>query len=821
MRQTHELPTFLGETVPVELVAALLEAGLDGNSLLMRCALQRYEPTLHNYYGTLVETTFAPPRPGGEATVRLDFCTASILRLRFSPAAELPEQPTPLLVGRFDSPVALHVEEQDGLLSVSSAALRVVVTPEPWQLAIYDRAGSLLWRSSPVDIAALRRPATQWNPPEQRWIFLHRYAYPLGFADHGDRRQVFASFELRHDEHIYGFGESFGPLDKRGGLQRLWLQEAFSNASPASYKQVPFFMSTRGYGMFVNTANALAVRVGELEHSMASLIVDRTCDLDCFLIAGPTLKEILPRYTAITGVPGLPPLWSFGLWMGRITYSSQQEVEQVARDLREHTIPCDVIHIDTGWFAREWVCDLEFGQRSFPDPAGMLARLREQGFRVCLWQWPNLVLSSPMFAEALAKGFLVRRANGMPYLLPGFEEDAGMIDYSNPAALAWVQEKFQALFRLGVAAIKADFGEGAPPDALYHGVDSAAMHNLFPLLYNQAVFEASEQFFGAGQAVIWARSAWAGSQRYPLHWSGDGVARYEDLACVLRGALSFGLSGFPFYSHDIGGFSGLPDPALYVRWAQLGLFSSHARAHGAPPREPWAYGAEAEAIFRRYDELRYQLLPYIYSEAVECCATSLPMLRALVLEFQDDPTTHVIDDQYLFGRSLLVAPILDERDWRLVYLPVGEWVDYWSKTSLVGGRWMRVDAPLDVLPLYVRAGAVLPYGPPRQHTGERPGELAALEIYAPAASGGYLVRSEDGADRAVTYRRAGPDMLLSVDGPVGPLELRVYGFWASQAVCSGTSLPVLATEWGTKLQLDGGGQRLDLRLCAAKQDADV
>jgi alpha-D-xyloside xylohydrolase len=775
MRQTHELPRFLDDSVPVALVTALLAARLDGQSLLMRCALSRYEPTLHNYYGTLTETTFAPPQPSGEATVRLEFCGDATLRLRFGPGETVSEHPSPMLVGAPDAPVALELEEDDATLTVRSATLRVVVTREPWQLAVYDNTGELIWRSSPVDIDCLRRPAQQWNPPEQRWIFLHRYAYPLGFADHGGRRQAFASFDLRHDERIYGFGESFGRLDKRGTQQRLWLQEAFSNASPASYKQAPFFMSTRGYGMFVHTANAVAFNMGSLEHTTASVLVDQTTELDLYLIYGPSLREILPRYTALTGAPAVPPRWSFGLWMGRITYRSQGEVEAVARALRAHAIPCDVIHIDTGWFAREWVCDLEFGAENFPDPAAMLARLRDQGFRVCLWQWPNLVLSSPMFAEALEQGYLARRANGKPYLFPGFEEDAGIIDYSNPAAVAWVQAKLQRLFALGVAAIKADFGEGAPPDARYAGADSAAMHNLYPLLYNQALFEASERALGRGEALIWARSAWAGSQRYPLHWSGDGVARFEDLACVLRAALGFGLSGFPFYSHDIGGFSGVPSPALYVRWAQLGLFSSHARAHGTPPREPWAYGDAAETIVRNYVNLRYRLLPYIFSEALGCGETSLPMLRALILEFQEDRNAHQIEDQYMFGGSIMVAPILDEREQRAVYLPQGDWVEYWSKELLSGGRWLDVQAPLDRLPLFVRAGAILPLGPLAQTTAACTLDPLTVEIYAPSASGRYVVHPGREDAVRIAYQRNGEQLHVSVDGAPGQVELIVYG----------------------------------------------
>ncbi|MEO0563409.1 MAG: glycoside hydrolase family 31 protein, partial [Chloroflexota bacterium] len=549
-------------------------------------------------------------------------------------------------------------------------------------------------------------------------------------------------------------------------------QEGFSNASPATYKRTPFFMSSRGYGIYFNTANAVRCRVGDLEHTAFSVIVDDTNLTDFYFMYGPTLKEILPRYTAITGKPAVPPKWTFGLWMARISYNRQVQVETVAREMREHRIPCDVMHIDTDWYENDWECDLEFGASKFPDPSGMTATLAEQGFRVSLWQWPNMTVTSSMFTEGYENGYLAKQPNGKPYIFPGFEVDAAYIDYSNPEAVAWVQAKFRKLFDQGIAVIKVDFGEGASPDAVYDSVPSEQMHSLYPLLYNKAIWDVTEEYFGEGNAAVWARSAWAGSQRYPIHWSGDGVARYEDLACVLRAALSFGLSGFPFYSHDIGGFSGISSPELYARWAQFGLFSSHSRAHGMPPREPWAYGEETERIFRQYTELRYRLLPYIYSEAMRCGETSLPMLRALVLEYQDDPNTYTLDDQYLFGPSLLIAPILDESNKRRVYLPDGTWTDYWTKEAVHGGRWVNVEAPVDVMPMWVREGAVLPYGPLIQHTGERPLDELRIEIYQPGAEGSFVIHDEQ--EITIQYRYDGDETLVvDVDHP--NTEIVVYG----------------------------------------------
>jgi len=814
----HQLPSFLGDSLPVELVAELRDVALDGSGVVLTCGTQRFRLLPREMYGTIVETPFEPPTPGKLATVRLDFLTPEIVRVRYAPGPGVPANETPMVVGAFEKPVLPRLGEQAGAVTLESDAVHLIVRREPWRLELCDSAGALIWATRALDLPALRLAEDgglmEWW---ERWQFLVRYAYPLGLSDAPDGPCAFASFELRHDEHVYGFGESFGHLDKRETRRMLWLQEAFGNASPASYKQVPFFMTTRGYGLFVNTSHGMVVHVGELDHTALSIVVEDAAFLDWYLIYGPSLKEILCRYASITGHSPVPPKWTFGLWMSRISYRSQREVEDVARRLREHRIPCDVIHIDTGWFEREWECDFEFSPTRFPDPAGMVRRLGEQGFRVSLWQWPHVFVGSAMYIEAEERGYLVRRRDGRPYTYSGFGADVGLLDYSNPEAVAWVQGKLRRLFDLGVAAIKADFGEGAPEDGVYEGAGSAEMHNLYPLLYSRAIFEATVEGRGEGQGVTWTRAAWAGSQRYPVHWSGDGLARHEDLACVLRSALSVGLSGFPFYSHDIGGFMGIPAAELYVRWAQLGLLSSHARCHGLPPREPWAFGQRAEEIFRRYAELRYRLIPYIYSEAVECARSGQPIVRALVLDYQEDPTTHTIDDQYLFGRDMLVAPILDAGNSRRLYLPQGQWMDYWTGEKLDGGRWIRAVAPLEVVPLYVRAGSIVPFGPLMQHVDERPCDPLTVAIYAPTEGHRYLIHDEDRPDIDIAYRRDGDEMSVRIEGSTGLVELRVHGVIVTGATADGSAIPVQTDDEGVAVLLleDGLGKAVTLQLARA------
>jgi alpha-D-xyloside xylohydrolase len=817
MRTTFEIEPFLGETVPVELVNNVLDCQSAGRSVTLTCELRKVRPLLYNSYGTRYENVFLPLEDAGIATIRLDFCTPEIIRVRFAPGEEVPANTltatgnTPMVVGEFESPVEVDIQEKDQAIELTTAALRVVLQRQPWQMRIFSRNATgpgqevLCTRAHQLP-TTMPRLDFEFDPS---WNFYHRYAYPLGIARRdGEAVQVFDSFDMAHDEHFYGFGESYTHLDHRGRKVDLWIEEAYGNTSAAAYKRIPFFASSRGYGVFINTSFPITAHMGDLTGIAYSLIVHRCLALDYYFIYGPSLKEILPRYTQITGQAGMPPKWTFGHWMSRLTYKSQAEVERVADELRNHRIPTDVIHIDTGWFTEEGNCDLQFDPNRFPDPAVMARRLHEKGFHLSVWQWPNMIIGNSMYEEAKERGFLVKRSDAKVYHQAGYEEDAAVLDYSNPDMVAWLQEKFRDLFRLGIDAIKADFGEGAPVDGLFEKYPSCAMHNLYPLLYNKAIFDVTEEFFGKGEAVVWARSAWAGSQRYPIHWSGDGMAVWADLPCTLRSGLSLGLSGFPFWSHDIGGFVGNATPDLYARWAQLGMFSSHARAHGVPPREPWAYGPQAEEIYRQYAELRYRLLPYIYSQAIEAVSRSLPVLRALVIEFQDDPTVFTIDNQYLFGDSFLVAPIMDETNHRRVYLPMGDWVDYWTKDTVTGGRWLDIEARLEILPIWVRAGAIIPMGPVQQYVDEKPLDPLTLELYVPERQGSCTIYAQDRPPNLIAYTleqdaERGENLVVTMGPTVGTVELVCYGISVQGASINSTPVAVATHGAGQSIRFDG------------------
>jgi alpha-D-xyloside xylohydrolase len=450
------------------------------------------------------------------------------------------------------------------------------------------------------------------------------------------------------------------------------------------------------------------------------------------------------EYTAITGRSPVPPTWSFGLWMSRITYRSEAEVRNVARLLRSYRIPADVLHLDTGWFETDWRSDLQFSSSRFPNPRGVLQDLRSQGFHVSLWQYTYFTPKNPLWREVVERGYHVRDESGR---LPA--EDA-VLDFSNPAAVSWYRGKLGDLLRMGVSAIKADFGENAPAGGLYHsGRSGWYEHNLYPLRYNQTVFDLTRATNGEGEGIIWARSAWAGSQRYPLHWGGDAENTNAAMAATLRAGLSMGLSGFTFWSHDVGGFVNRAPRDLYRRWLAFGALTSHVRTHGAPPREPWEYDDAFTADFRRAMELRYALMPYIVAQARANAAKGHPMLRPLFFDFPGDPGSWTVEDEYLFGADLLVAPLFtDSATARVVYVPPGTWIDYQTGKAYGGARWQEIASGEIPIVLMVRDHAVIPHAAVAQSTSAidwRRLELRVFSTDGAPASGAVALADTPGA----------------------------------------------------------------------------
>lgn len=539
----------------------------------------------------------------------------------------------------------------------------------------------------------------------------------IGFD--GTTAASFESYELTAKEQIYGLGERFDHVARRGKVTDFWNKDAIGTSSRRTYINAPFICSTEKYGIFLNSSSKTQWDIATKEASTLSFVTEEPV-MDYFLITGKTISEVIFNYCSLTGFSLVPPIWSFGLWMSRNSYMNWDIVFDVAENIRLNKIPCDVLHLDTAWFKDDWNCDLRFSEERFYNPKENIEKLNKMGFKVSAWQYNFIPPKEDNinYIEAKEKGYLALDKDNNIFRhtndLPGSWKNDAIIDFSNPQACRWYADQIKNVIETGISAIKTDFGEGIPEDAKFMNISGKRFHNLYSLAYNSVIFNACKDV--SGENIVWARSGTAGSQRYPLHWGGDSQCTFEGLQGTLRGALSIGLSGFVFYSHDIGGFIGRPTPELYIRWAQMGLLSSHSRCHGGGnnnSREPWSFGEEANRIFKKFADLRYSMLPYIITEAHYCANNAVPIMKAMVLEDNDDINTYSIDDQYMFGRSILVAPIIEpmaKSKTRKVYLPKGIWFDYWTKEKIKSsGKWIKVDTDIDTIPIFIKNGSILAY----------------------------------------------------------------------------------------------------------------
>ncbi len=522
------------------------------------------------------------------------------------------------------------------------------------------------------------------------------------------------SFHADHDEAFAGTGERFAKTDLSGSTYELWNHDSQGVNNRFSYKNVPFYISSNLYGMFLHTpAHA---KLSFADHSSRSvLILAEYPLLDIFLICGSNIEEIVYQYRQLTGFPAMPPLWSFGTWMSKMTYFSAGEVKEVCKRLRDEEFPCDVIHLDTGWFETDWICEWKFSSKRFPDPEKFISELKSDGFRLSLWQLPYLSSEAEQYDEAVKKKYIgiVNHEKKQSDYSFGTTKYAGTIDFTNPAAVKWYKGLLRKLLKMGVACIKTDFGEDIHMNAGYHAMEPELLHNLYALLYQQAVFEITREVTGEG--IIWARAGWSGCQRYPLHWGGDAASSWDGMAGSLKGGLHLGLSGFGFWSHDVPGYHGLPDfmnsvidNELYVRWTQFGVFSSHLRYHGTSKREPYNF-PEISAIVRRWLKLRYCLIPYILEQSKEVTRSGYPLLRALIFHHADDRVCWHINDEYYFGDDFIVAPVMNPLNKRDIYLPEGKWIDFFNGKVHTGNQWLKdYSVPLEEMPVWVRYGANIP-----------------------------------------------------------------------------------------------------------------
>ena len=514
-------------------------------------------------------------------------------------------------------------------------------------------------------------------------------------------------------ENVYGLGERFTAFVKNGQVVEN-INKDGGTSSDQVYKAVPFYLTNRGYGVLVNETGHVSFEVAS-EHVSAVQFSQAGESLEYFVILGPTPKEILRRLTALTGRPALPPAWSFGLWLTTSFTTSYDEATCTSfiEGMKQRDLPLHVFHFDCFWMREFDWCDFRWDPAVFPDPEGMLRRLHERGLKVCVWINPYIGQRSPLFAEGAAGGYFIKRTDGSVWQTDQWQPGMAIVDFTNPAACVWYAGQLRRLLAMGVDSFKTDFGERIPTEGIvYHdGSDPVHVHNLYPILYNECVFRLLEEVRGPGEAALFARSTYASGQRFPIHWGGDCQSTLESMAESLRGGLSLSLCGFGFWSHDIGGFEGQPPVHVYKRWLAFGLLSSHSRLHGSTSyRVPWTYDDEACDVLRHFTRLKCSLMPYLFEAAREASREGVPMLRAMMLEFPEDPACASLDRQYMLGSSLLVAPIFSEDGTVEFYLPSGRWTQLLTGSVVEGGRWLREKHDFLSLPIYVRPGTLLPLG---------------------------------------------------------------------------------------------------------------
>lgn len=588
----------------------------------------------------------------------------------------------------------LEVEEQGSLLRVRSGHLSLVIDLENWSMR-YERDGELLTKSGWRDLSYMK---TEWKG----------FAYDRGSEDAYMCQQL----GLSVDELVYGLGERFTPFVKNGQTVEIWNEDG-GTSTDQSYKNIPFYLTNKGYGVFVNHPEKVEFEVATEQVTKVGFSVKGE-SLDYFLINGPTMKEVLKRYTDLTGKPSLPAQWSFGLWLSTsfTTEYDEKTVMSFIDGMFERGIPLSVFHFDCCWMREFHWTDFIWDERVFPDPEGMLRRIKEKGVKICVWINSYIGQESVLFEEGARNGYFLKRPNGDVWQWDMWQPGLAIVDFTNPAAVTWYQQKLEMHLDMGVDCFKTDFGERIPTDAVYYnGADPEKMHNFYTYLYNQAVYEVLERKRGKAEAVLFARSATAGGQKFPVHWGGDCWSDYESMEESLRGGLSLTSSGFGFWSHDIGGFESQSTPDVYKRWAAFGLLSTHSRLHGSTSyRVPWVYDEEAVEVVRFFTRLKLSLLPYLYSSAVETSKTGIPMMRSMMLEFEDDMNCRYLDKQYMLGDNLLVSPIFNEEGIAQYYLPEGTWTNLLTGETAEGGRWRKEHHDYLSIPLWVRENSLIAKG---------------------------------------------------------------------------------------------------------------
>jgi len=572
--------------------------------------------------------------------------------------------------------------------------------------------------------------------------------------------------DLGVDEYIYGLGERFTPFVKNGQSVDIWNEDG-GTSSDIAYKSIPFYISSKGYGVYVDHPECVSYEIATESASRVQFSVAGE-ELNYYVIGGGNGKAAISNYCALTGMPPLPPAWSFGLWLSTsfTTNYDEDTVNSFIDGMKEREIPLSVFHYDCFWMKEyEW-CNFAWDPEMFPEPKAMLSRLHDKGLRVCVWINPYIGQKSPLFDEAAKKGYLLQRQNGTVWQWDLWQPGMAIVDFTNQDAAAWYISKLEALVDMGVDSFKTDFGERIPTQDVkwFDGTDPKRMHNYYAFIYNKVVFDFLERKKGKGNAVLFARSATTGGQQFPVHWGGDCEATYAAMAETLRGGLSLATCGFAFWSHDIGGFEQTATADVYKRWIAFGLFSTHSRLHGSSSyRVPWLYDEESVEVLRRFTKTKNSLMPYLFAESVKATKTGVPVMRTMALEYENDPLCFTLDKQYMLGDSLLIAPVFSPEGKCDVYLPDETYTNFFTGESIKGGRLVKGTYDYMTLPVFVRENTLLAMG--RDDTAEYDyHENVTVRVYNVTDASIDLYDKLGNKQATVTAKLEAGEVRFNVDG---------------------------------------------------------
>ncbi|MBO3798827.1 MAG: alpha-xylosidase [Thermoproteota archaeon] len=722
----------------------------------------------------------------------------------------------PLLTVRFTSPmeniIRVQVFHHKGR-KPSKPFFQINMDPAV-RVAVYEDAQAARLTSGSLTVRVEKEGGWRVEFKEGDRVITSSGGRAMGLMDTPEGRYVREQLSLGVGECVYGLGERFTSFVKNGQTVEMWNEDA-GTISEHAYKNIPFYLTNRGYGVFVNHPERVSFEIASENVERVQFSVPGGY-LEYFLIYGPSPKQVLTRYTALTGRPALPPAWSFGLWLTTsfTTDYDEETVTSIINGMVERNIPLHVFHFDCFWMKPLHWCDFKWDENVFPNPAEMLKRLKKLGLRICVWINPYISQQSELFEEAVEKGYLLKKPGGEVWQTDDWQAGMGIVDFTNPEACSWFQGKLRKLLEMGVDCFKTDFGERIPTDVVYHdGSDPLKMHNYYAYLYNRTVFEVLEEKLGVGEAVVFARSATAGCQKFPVHWGGDSTSTYESMAESLRGGLSLSLSGFGFWSHDIGGFEQTPSPDLYKRWCAFGLLSSHSRLHGSSTyRVPWVFDEEAVEVLRFFTRLKCRLMPYIFNAACEAHEKGIPVMRPMVLEFPEDPACSHLDRQYMLGESLLVAPVFSPEGVVDYYLPGGRWTNFITGRVVEGGRWVREKHGYLSLPLMARPNTIIPVGANDERPDYDYADKVTFHLFELQENTRVSTRVptvKGGAAMTLEASREGGSIRVKADGSSKKWRLLLRGVRSIRSVEGGVAEE---DALGTLITPAENAQRLTIRL---------